>query len=305
MRRLLVSLGGVVAAIAAASAQAPPPPPVAPPPGAEPVTIVAVHHEPHHRQVFQRGPMRILDLQLPPNDISWFHTHDWPVMYVTLTSSQTRTQNLGMEFGARLAGPGRAAGSPRGGGAAPGPGPAAPPGARGAAAPGGAGPPTPGTNAAAPLRAGGPGRAGGPPGGGGPPLGLSSTTTYVTQPVTHRLQNFGNGLFRALVVVNETLGDDTTTEQAAGFTAKPETTNPWFRAYRIALSPGEKTATHQHRAPVAIIQQTAGRGAGAGVATWEFNQPGQWAFFDVGESHTFTNSGNTRLELIEVEVRRK
>ena len=51
---------------APAAPPAPPPPPVAPSPGEEPATIVKVHHEPHHRQVFQHGPMRILDLQLPP-----------------------------------------------------------------------------------------------------------------------------------------------------------------------------------------------------------------------------------------------
>jgi hypothetical protein len=33
--------------------------------------------------VFQRGPLRILDLQLPPGDVSWFHTHEWPVYYLT------------------------------------------------------------------------------------------------------------------------------------------------------------------------------------------------------------------------------
>jgi quercetin dioxygenase-like cupin family protein len=123
--------------------------------------------------------------------------------------------------------------------------------------------------------------------------------------VTHRLQNIGNGLFRAIVVINETPGDDTTSEQAAGFTAKPELNNAWFRAYRIGLSPGERSAAHQHRAPVAVIQQTAGRGAGAGATTWEFNQPGQWAFFDAGDPHAFMNVGETRLELIEVELRTK
>jgi len=41
--------------------------------------IMPVHQEPHHRQVFQRGPMRILGLQIPPGDVSWFHTHEWPV----------------------------------------------------------------------------------------------------------------------------------------------------------------------------------------------------------------------------------
>src|SRR6185295_19474464 len=80
--------------------------------------IMPVHQEPHHRQVFQSGPMRIIDLQIPPGDVSWFHTHEWPIFYLTVADSQTRTQILGEEWGA---------GRGRGG--------AAPPAAQGTAAP--------------------------------------------------------------------------------------------------------------------------------------------------------------------------
>jgi hypothetical protein len=68
--------------------------------------VVPVHEEPHHRQVFQYGTTRILDLQVPPGDISWFHSHDWPVLYMTLGTSRIRTQNLGADWsggGARAA----------------------------------------------------------------------------------------------------------------------------------------------------------------------------------------------------------
>jgi hypothetical protein len=61
--------------------------------------VVPVHHEPHHRQVFQYGTTRILDLQVPPGETSWFHTHEWPVLYVTLGRSAVRTQNLGEDWG--------------------------------------------------------------------------------------------------------------------------------------------------------------------------------------------------------------
>ena len=32
--------------------------------------VVPVYHEPHHRQVFQYGTTRILDVQIPPGDTS-------------------------------------------------------------------------------------------------------------------------------------------------------------------------------------------------------------------------------------------
>src|SRR6187549_2142311 len=92
--------------------------------------VMPVHQEPHHRQVFQHGPLRIIDLQIPPGDMSWFHTHEWPVFYLTVADSQTRTQILGEEWGARGRGAGPAA---AGGGAA----------APGAAAPRGGQPPPP------------------------------------------------------------------------------------------------------------------------------------------------------------------
>ena len=60
--------------------------------------VVPVHEEPHHRQVFQYGTTRILDLQVPPGDISWFHSHEWPVLYMTLGTSAVRTQNLGADW---------------------------------------------------------------------------------------------------------------------------------------------------------------------------------------------------------------
>ena len=264
--------------------------------------IVPVHQEPHHRQVFQSGRVRILDLQLPPGDISWFHTHEWPVYYLTTHDSPTISQNLGEEWGAGRRG--------RGGAPAPGGGPAGRGAAPAAAAPAPAAPAPAAPAAAAPAApaGGAPGaRAGGAPGParGGRPR-LMSDITYAERPNTHRIRNDSTGLFRAMVVVNETAGgDEAVTEEAAGFSGKALSSNRWFRAYRIALAPGEKTPAHEHKAPVVVLQDTAGKGIGAGPMTFEFNEPGQWAFFAAGTRHEISNTGDGRLELIEVEVRQK
>ncbi len=179
---------------------------------------------------------------------------------MTLSTSTTRTQVLGADWG------GRGRGAPAGARAG-GPAPAATP----TDADGGAAPPPTGR------------RAGGPPGTTSPRA--TSTTSYAQMPVTHRLENIGDRLFRAMVVVNETAGDETTTEQAAGFDGKPELTNGWFRAYRLTLAAGQKTPTHRHRAPVVIFQATNGKGFGSGPMKFEFNEPGQWAFFDASAEH--------------------
>ena len=247
--------------------------------------VMPVHQEPHHRQVFQHGPMRIIDLQIPPGDMSWFHTHEWPVFYLTVADSQTRTQIFGEEWGAR----GRGAGAAGRG-----------------APPAGAAPPT-----GAPRAGGappGPRAGGGAPRAGGPPTfrpRLFSDLSYAERAVTHRIHNNGTGLYRAIGVINETQGgDEAVTEEAAGFTGKAQISNRWFRIHRVALAPGEKAA-HQHKASVVVLQDSAGKGIAAGPMTFEFNEPGQWGFFDSGARHEISNSGTERLELLEVEVRRR
>ena len=250
-------------------------PPATTPAAAAPVTaadipypIPPVHQDPHHRQLFRFETTRILELQLPPGDASLYHSHEWPVLYVTLSNSPMRTQTLGADQAGRD-GAGRAAGAAAAGG-------------RGGR-PGGAG-----AAAAAPASP-----------------RPTSTTSYIERPVTHIIENTGDRLVRAVVVVNETKGDETTTEQAAGFEAKPELTNAWFRAYRVALRAGQKTLEHRHQAPVVIVQATAGQGVARGPMTFELNTTGQWAFFDRGVPHELHNTGSGALELIEVEVRRK
>ena len=256
--------------------------------------IVPVHDEPHHRQLFQYGPTRILELQLPPADISWYHTHEWPVLYLTLGSSTTRTQNLGAEPGAaRGAARGAAAGAGRGGaGAAPGGG-AARAGGAGGARPGG-----PGAEPGAGARGAGGGR-------GDQTTGLRafSTTNYFENPVTHFVENLGTGLFHAMVVINETAGDPDDTVASTGFTGEPELTNRWFRSYRVTLAPGETMAAHRHETPVVILQATAGTGRSDGPMPFEFNKLGQWGFYDKGVEHSLRNSGDAALEWLEVEVR--
>ena len=228
--------------------------------------VVPVYHEPHHRQVFQYGSTRILDVQVPPGDTSWYHTHDSPILYVTLSAGQIRTQNLGQDWG----------GGGRGRGQAPNSNDSATPSP----------PQRPDTNATVSST----GR-------------LSSNTTYAEHPVTHRVQNVGDRLFRPIGVINESAGDDTTTAQAAGFDGKPELTNRWFRAYRYALAAGESTTSHRHKTPVVLIQTTEGHAVAAGAMKFELNEPGRWAFFDASNPHQIQNTGDARVELIEVEVR--
>lgn len=60
--------------------------------------IVPVHEEPRHRLVFDSPGTKILDVQIPPGDTTLFHTHRDPILYVTMSTSQTRSQTLGQEW---------------------------------------------------------------------------------------------------------------------------------------------------------------------------------------------------------------
>ena len=71
-----------------------------------------------------------------------------------------------------------------------------------------------------------------------------------------------------------------------------------------ALPAGGTARTGSQAAAVAIIQVTGGKAAGVGAMTWEFNDAGQWGFFEPGDPHAFLNSGEERVELIEVEIRK-
>jgi len=294
MSRVLGSMlcvaGGVLAAVVSLHSQNAWQPPDDTGQGQMP--IMPVHQEPHHRQVFQHGPMRIIDLQIPPGDMSWFHSHEWPVFYLTVADSQTRTQILGEEWGAR--GRGAGAGAPGGRAGAPAGAPGGAPPAAGAAPRAGGPPPAPG---------------GAAPRAGGPPRfrpRVMSDLSYAERAVTHRIHNNGTGLYRALGVINETPGgDESVSEEAAGFSGKAEMSNRWFRIHRVVLEPGQKAPAHQHKAPVVVLQDSSGKGAASGPMTFELSEPGSWAFFDTGARHEITNSGAERLELIEVELRRR
>jgi len=60
--------------------------------------VVPVHQEPRHRLVFDSPGTRMLDVQIPPGDTTLFHTHSDPILYVTMSTSQTRNQSLGGEW---------------------------------------------------------------------------------------------------------------------------------------------------------------------------------------------------------------
>lgn len=59
---------------------------------------VPVEQEPRHHLVFERGDVRILDVRIPPGDVTLYHTHDEPILYVPISLSPTDSQILGQDW---------------------------------------------------------------------------------------------------------------------------------------------------------------------------------------------------------------
>ena len=135
----------------------------------------------------------------------------------------------------------------------------------------------------------GPGR-----GPGGSPRRVFSNIRYADRPVTHRVNNVGDGLFRLIAVINRghRPAADSTGHAVGPGAVLPskfevEIDNHWFRSFRVVLEPGVSTTLHRHAQPVLTVQ----------VAD------GNWVFQEAGAEHTLDNPGDAPLELVEIEIR--
>jgi quercetin dioxygenase-like cupin family protein len=160
-----------------------------------------------------------------------------------------------------------------------------------------------GGEAAARATAGARGAASAAPDLGQPPRPgrVSSPASYIEKPMTHRVNNVGDSVFRLIAIGNLSQGTDATTDDLAGFADRPELLNRYYRAYRIALPAGNATTTHSHSWPVVIVQQTAGA-VGMEGTDKVTRQAGQYIVHERGP-HLLKNASDKPVELIEIEVR--
>lgn len=244
--------------------------------------VVPVHQEPRHRLVFDSPGTRILDVQIPPGDTTLFHTHSDAILYVTMSTSQTRSQNLGAEWS---------------GGATPPPAPSTsartPPFVPAAAA---------GSDSALPGADSTPAVGGSPRVVPSSPAGrMMSTTSYNVTPQTHRVNNIGSSLFRLIGITNSSPGDESTTP-SADFTIKPEVDNRWFRGYRWMLGP-EPSSQHRHVNAVAVVLVSGKATADVAGTSKALDSAGSFVFIEPGTAHQLRGAG-ADAQVVEVEIRR-
>jgi quercetin dioxygenase-like cupin family protein len=127
---------------------------------------------------------------------------------------------------------------------------------------------------------------------------VNSVTSYAKQPLTHRVNNIGQTLFRLIGVTNASAGDPSTTP-SADFSEKPELDNAWFRVYRHTLSP-TPIADHRHAHPVAIVVID---GQVSGVSVVPLPPRGGYVFLEANTTHTL-RAVDGSAEIVEIEIRR-
>lgn len=132
---------------------------------------------------------------------------------------------------------------------------------------------------------------------------VTSTISYIEKPVTHRVQNVGDGLFRLIAIVNRAAGTTMDSDDSSGLSGKPEVANRYYRAFRVDVPAGQTTTSHAHAAPIVIVQQTPGRAVVEGATNAELSEPGAFALHTGPGAHTVKNAGATPVTVIEIELR--
>ncbi|ALO45073.1 hypothetical protein [Pseudohongiella spirulinae] len=135
---------------------------------------------------------------------------------------------------------------------------------------------------------------------------LSSVTTYVDEPFTHRVNNPGPGLFRIIALANFGEGvSENSKDLPEGINQEPELENNWFRAWRLGLPAGNESAEIVHSNPAFVVQ------IGEGIVhlvrddgvTVEMLKAGDWAAIKKGQGYRVMNRADSDVMVIIKEAR--
>lgn len=133
------------------------------------------------------------------------------------------------------------------------------------------------------------------------PSGAFFFRNYADEPQEHRVDNIGSSPFQVIGVINFTEGGRGSSAPAD----EAELSNRWFNAYRYRLEPGKSGVGHRHDNPVIVVQVSEGRshvlvdGRRGSAKTVK----GNWSWHEAGVGHRLLNSGDTDVELVEIEIK--
>lgn len=207
---------------------------------------VPVEREPRHHPVFHEGAVRILDVQIPPGDVTLYHTHDEAILYVPISTPPTDIQILGQDWlGVRPTDPSRFTG-----------------------------------------------------------LVVASDTSYVTTPLTHRVKNVGDKLFRLIAITNDA-------PPAAGprnpLPGSEVLASRWYTAAQLTLAAGANSNWQTAAAAMVVVQPGEGETRverDANQAPTALERPGAWVWIPKATRYRISNAGLGAASVVIVEPRR-
>jgi hypothetical protein len=136
--------------------------------------------------------------------------------------------------------------------------------------------------------------------------GSANFTNYAREPVVHNVAITGDVPFHNIVVelLYPTPGRFTAGTRGQGYTQVLD--NERVRIWRLALAPGESAAAITQSAPGVrvviegseLVESVPGR-----AARHKAPRKGEFFWQDAGQTRAVRNVGDTRLELIEIELK--
>ena len=208
-----------------------------------PPKVVMVQDEPRHHPVFHQGAVRILDVQIPPGEVTLFHTHDTAILYVPISVSPTDTQILGREWlGVKPTDRSRFEG-----------------------------------------------------------LVVASDTSYALKPLTHRVKNVGDRLFRLIAITNGSAGS---VKQNGAPPGSIVHSSPWYAAAKVVVDPHTTLEWHTAAMPSVLVLPEAGLVTVEGdqIEHSRLDRPGSWSYVPRGGRYRIVNEGQGPVAVVIVEA---
>jgi quercetin dioxygenase-like cupin family protein len=132
------------------------------------------------------------------------------------------------------------------------------------------------------------------------PGDVNLDTSYVRQPITHRVTNVGSQLFNLIAITNSSTSP--TDLGSAELPGGLELQSRWFTQSRARLSAGATQEWHSHPSPTIVVQPLPGA-ATVLLESGErhvLNTPGSWALVPAGARYKLTSASSATLVVVQV-----
>jgi quercetin dioxygenase-like cupin family protein len=132
------------------------------------------------------------------------------------------------------------------------------------------------------------------------PGDVNVDTSYVRQPITHRVTNVGSQLFNLIAITNSTVSpNDLGSSEMPGAL---ELQNRWFTQRRARLSAGATQQWYSAPSPTIVVQALPGAATVLLESGEEYalNAPGSWALVPAGARYQLTSPSSATLVVVQV-----